>query len=120
LFLGGSGRQPIRISASAKGPTFSSDPDQRILASAGGAGIGMDRTLEDAIDQALLLLKACQDLGQDRIIVHRRPSACDSAVSASGSQKVISMVLYNSMAVDSSVRARSRRPIVAYTVPKPR
>ena len=39
------------------------------------------------------------------MIVHHCPSTCASAASAWGSQKVISMDRYNSMAADSSVRA---------------
>ena len=49
-----------------------------------------------------------------------RSSTCASAASVSGSQKVISMARYSSIAVDSSVRACSRWPVVAYSVPRPR
>ena len=41
-----------------------------------------------------------------------RPSTCASAASAWGSQKVMSMARYSSMAADSSARACSRRPIL--------
>src|SRR2546422_3148424 len=52
--------------------------------------------------------------------VHHRPSTCASAASARGSQKVMSMAPYNSMAVDSSARACSRCSIFRYSVPRPR
>ena len=38
--------------------------------------------------------------------VHHRPSTCANAASVCGSQKVISMARYSSMAVINSVRAR--------------
>ena len=47
-------------------------------------------------------------------------STCASAASVSGSQKVISISRYISIAVDSAVRACSRWPVAAYSVPRPR
>src|SRR5215475_6143660 len=47
-------------------------------------------------------------------------STCASATSACGSQNVISMARYISIAVDSSARAGSRWPVLAYSVPRPR
>src|SRR5439155_5420662 len=48
---------------------------------------------------------------------HGRPSTCASAASAWGSQKVMSMARYIAMAVDSSARACSCRPVLAYHAP---
>ncbi len=56
------------------------------------------------------LLEQLDDLVEHRIKVHHRPSTCASAASAWGSQKVMSMARYSSMAVDSSARACSRWP----------
>jgi hypothetical protein len=39
---------------------------------------------------------------EDGIVIHHRPSTCASIASASGSQNVMSMALYSSMAVESS------------------
>ena len=47
-------------------------------------------------------------------------STCASAASVCGSQNVISMSRYSAMAVDSAVRACSRWPVCAYSVPRPR
>jgi hypothetical protein len=54
-----------------------------------------------------LVLEQRKDLDYDGLVVHHRPSTCSSAASAWGSQKVISMARYSSMAVDSSARACS-------------
>ena len=67
-----------------------------------------------------LLLKQGKNLRQEGIIVPYRSSTCASATSACGSQNVISMARYISMAVDSSARACSRWPVLAYSVPRPR
>ena len=50
-------------------------------------------------------------------IVHHRPSTCASAASAWGSQNVISMAQYSSIAVVSAVQACSCWPL-AYSVPQ--
>jgi hypothetical protein len=55
-----------------------------------------------------------------RVEVHHRPSICASAASAWGSQNVISIARYRSMAVERSARASSRRPVLAYNRPRPR
>jgi len=56
-----------------------------------------------------------------RLLPHsHRASTCASAASAWGSQKVISMARYSSMAVDSSTRAYSTRPTWPYSVPRPK
>jgi hypothetical protein len=59
---------------------------------------------------------------RSRMVLHRghRASVCASAVSAWGSQKVIAMVRYSSMAVESSRRACSCWPSVPYNIPGPR
>jgi hypothetical protein len=46
-------------------------------------------------------------------------STCASAVSVWGSQNVMSIARYISMAVDNSLRACSCWPLVAYSVPRP-
>src|SRR5262245_47851848 len=76
--------------------------------------------LKGPIGHATVPAEELDDLFQHRIKVHHRPSICASAASAWGSQKVMSMLRYSSMAVDSSARACSRGPIVAYKVPRPR
>ena len=48
------------------------------------------------------------------------PSTCATAASAWVSQKVMSMARYSTMAADSPVRACSRWPVAAYSVPRPR
>src|SRR5438128_2692769 len=48
-----------------------------------------------------------------------RGATCARAVSVRGSQNVMSMARYISMAVESSVRAGSRWPVAAYSVPRP-
>jgi hypothetical protein len=45
---------------------------------------------------------------------------CASVASACGSQKVISMAQYKSIAIDSSASACARRPVCVYSVPRPR
>ena len=57
---------------------------------------------------------------QKSIIVHYCCSTRASAASAWGSQKVMSMTRYNSMAAVSSTRACSTRPMRPYRVPRPR
>ena len=46
--------------------------------------------------------------------------ACARAASVWGSQKVISIVRYSAMAVESAVQACSCCPCLAYNVPRPR
>ena len=58
-----------------------------------------------------LLLKQGKNLRQEGIIVHYRSSTCASATSACGSQNIMSMARYISMAVDSSARACCRWPV---------
>ena len=48
---------------------------------------------------------------------NHRSSTCDSTASAWDSQKVMSMARYSAMAAESSVRACSRWPAVAYSIP---
>jgi hypothetical protein len=55
-----------------------------------------------------LLLERCMDVDHDGIEVHHRPSTCASAASDWVSQKVMSMALYSSMAIEHSARACSR------------
>ena len=58
-----------------------------------------------------LLLEGGTRRCQNRIRVHYCPSTCASAASVWGSQKVMSMARYISMAVDRAARACSRRPV---------
>jgi hypothetical protein len=66
----------------------------------------------EALFLGLPLVKG-KHLGQDSIVVHHRPSTCVSAASTWGSQKVISIDRYISIAVESAVRAYSRWPVLA-------
>src|SRR6266581_3644712 len=59
-----------------------------------------------------LVRKEGKHLCQEGIIVHYRSSTCASAASAWGSQNVISMARYISIAVNSAVRACSCWPVV--------
>jgi hypothetical protein len=70
-------------------------------------------SLEGAIGDPSAALQQLDDLVDHRKEVHYRPSTWASAASAAGSQKVMSMVRYISMAVESSAQAGSRWPIVA-------
>src|SRR5262245_27564523 len=81
--------------------------------------IKLQPPLEEPIGQALLPLEERENLLKDGIVIHYRPSTAASATSAWGSQNVISMARYNSMAADSSARAGPVRPILAYRVPRP-
>ena len=63
--------------------------------------------------RALLPLEKNHNVVAEVIKLYYGSSTCASAASAWGSQKVISMVRYNSMAVDSAARASTRRPILA-------
>ena len=63
-------------------------------------------------------MQSCAAPRQEGLTRHGRSSTCASAASASGSQKVMSMARYSSMAVVSAARACSRWPIVAYSVPE--
>jgi hypothetical protein len=53
--------------------------------------IELEAAFEDAVGEALLLLEEGENLGQDGIIIHYRPSICDRAASAWGSQKPMSL-----------------------------
>jgi hypothetical protein len=53
--------------------------------------IELQAEFEDAIGEALVLLEQRNDLIEDGVVVHHRPSTWASADSAWGSQKVISM-----------------------------
>src|ERR1051325_9596510 len=63
---------------------------------------------------------ALQEMSEMQRQGHHCPSACASAASAWGSQKVMSIARYRSMAVESAARARSCWPVAAYSVPRPR
>jgi hypothetical protein len=58
-----------------------------------------------------LLLKEGKGFCQEGRIGHYYPSTCANAASVCGSQKIMSMVRYKSMATLSSVRACSGRPV---------
>jgi hypothetical protein len=64
--------------------------------------------LQGAIGHPSSAAKQVNHLIEYRIEIHHRPSTCASAASAWGSQKVMSMARYRSMAADSSARAGSR------------
>jgi hypothetical protein len=66
-----------------------------------------------------LPLEEAKYICQDGLIDPSYPSTCASTASAWGSQKAMSMARYSSMAIDSAARACSRRPAVAYSVPRP-
>src|SRR5215813_4008273 len=71
--------------------------------------------------EPLLALQECDDLRTEGREVHyRRPSTCASAASVCGSQNVMSIDWYISMAVDNAARACSRWPVAAYSIPRPR
>jgi hypothetical protein len=55
-----------------------------------------------------LLWEEGKNRWQESISVHHRPSTCASAASPWGSQNVMSIALYSSIAIDNSVRACSR------------
>src|SRR4029450_8310878 len=57
---------------------------------------------------------------EHRVEVHYHPSTCASAASACGSQNVISMARYRSMAAAMAVRACSARPVWPYSRPRSR
>src|SRR5512132_4132184 len=94
--------------------------DQVFLERFEGVVIELQPEFEDAIGEALVLLEERNDLLEDGVIVHHRPSTCASAASACGSQEAISIARYNSTAVDNSRCACSCWPIFAYKVPSPR
>src|SRR5215813_10811263 len=85
-----------------------------------GLIIELQPALEYPIGNALLLLQQRQHLGQDRIVVHHRSSTCASTASAWGSQNVMSIDWYISMAVVNAVQTCSRWPVMTYNVPRPR
>src|SRR5262249_17597437 len=75
---------------------------------------------ESPIGQPSSAAEQVDHLIEHRIEIHYGPSPCASTASAWGSQNVISIVRYNSMAVASSLRACSRWPSLTYSVPRPR
>jgi hypothetical protein len=79
-----------------------------------------ESSLEHPVRHALLPLEKFEDLRQDRIIVHHRPSTPARAASVAGSQKIMSISRYISRAVDSAARACSGCPVWLYNVPRPR
>src|SRR5882724_2784335 len=70
--------------------------------------IELQPALEHPIGYALLLLEEGKHLGQDGIIVHAHASMCASVASVCGSQKIMSIVWYSTMAAESAVRASCR------------
>src|SRR5882724_6455492 len=80
----------------------------------------MELAFEGAIGDSPTLVEEFQHVVEQRVKVHHHPSTCASSASAWGSQKVMSMARYSSMAVDNSARASARHPILAYSVPRPR
>src|SRR5262245_18899186 len=64
--------------------------DQAVFEVFQGLVIELQPALEDPIGHMLLLLEECNDLGQDNVVVHHRPSTCASTASVWGNQKVMS------------------------------
>jgi hypothetical protein len=64
--------------------------------------IQVELDLQGAIGHPSPLSEESQDVVEHLIEVHHRPSTCASAASVWGSQKVMSIVRYISIAVDSS------------------
>ena len=75
--------------------------------------IQRELALQRPIREALLALQERNHLGTEGREVHQRPSTCVSAASVWGSQNVMAIDVYLSMAVDNAVRACSRWPVVA-------
>jgi hypothetical protein len=70
--------------------------------------IELQPPFQHPIREALFPLEEPDNLIEDGIVVHHLPSTWASVASACGSQKVMSMARYRSMAADSSARACSR------------
>src|SRR5207244_3187358 len=68
--------------------------------------------LQGVIGHPAAPLEEGYDLVEDVIQIHHSSSTWARAASAWGSQKVIAMVRYRAMAVDSSVGASASRPIL--------
>src|SRR5262249_54866110 len=85
-----------------------------------GLVIKLQPALEYPIGDTLLLLQQRKHLGQDRLVVHYRPSTCASAASVCGRQNLMSIDCHISMAVDTSVRACHGWPVAAERVPRRR
>src|SRR5262245_60330976 len=79
-----------------------------------------ERALQRPIGEPLLALQPCDHLRTEGREVHQRPSTCANAASVCGSQKVISIDWYISIAMESAIGACSRCPVVAHSVPRPR
>jgi hypothetical protein len=67
-----------------------------------GLIVQLELQLQGPIGHTATLLQKGEDLRDHGIKVHYRPSTCASVASAPGSQKVMSMARYSSMAVWSS------------------
>jgi hypothetical protein len=75
---------------------------------------------ERPVSQPASLLEEFYNLVGHLIEFHHLPSTAASAASVSGSQNVISISRYMSIAVHSSVRACSICPVCLYSLPRPR
>jgi hypothetical protein len=82
--------------------------------------IQVELDLQRSIGHPSSAAEEVDHLIEHRVEVHYRPSTCASAASVCGNQKVMSIPRYISIAVDSAVRACSRWPVTAYSVPSPR
>src|SRR5262245_49618242 len=133
------GRRPLyrlgRWRGRRRGAAHVPDPDQHVTVLVHSHALGFEELLlqivEDLIVQLELAFKGAvgdsptlaeefHNLIEHHVEVHQRPSTCASAASTSGSQKVIAMARYRSMAVARAVRACSPRPSFRYRVPRPR
>src|SRR6516225_11485363 len=72
-----------------------------------GLIVQLELHLERAVRHPAATAEKVHHLVQYLVKVHHRPSTCARAASVCGSQKVISIAQYSTMAVDSAVRACS-------------
>src|SRR5215468_8758925 len=82
--------------------------EQLVFQGLTGRVIQLELDLERSIGQPASLLEELDNLVDHLIEVHHRFSTSAKAISVSGSQKVISIARYISIAIESAVRACSR------------
>jgi hypothetical protein len=70
--------------------------------------IQVEVDFQRAIGCSSSLSEESQDLGEHCVKVHHRPPTRASAASTCGNQRLMSMALYSSMAIDNSALACSR------------
>src|SRR5262247_1077706 len=94
--------------------------EQLVFQGLTGRVIQLELDLERSIGQPASLLKELDHLVDHLIEVHHRFSTSAKAASVSGSQNVISIARYISIAVDSAAWACSDWPARRYSLPRPR